>query len=92
MQLLQSLKLEDKQRRKEFAVTMLDTLNSDQGFLKRICFSGMSTFHVFRLLNIHNLRIWSSENLHVTSEFERDSPKLNVWCGIMRDTIIGFHR
>ena len=56
VQLLQALKPEDKTRRKEFAVTMLDRLESDSGFLKRVCFSDESTFHVSGLLNRHNLR------------------------------------
>ena len=87
--LLQTLKPEDKPRRKEFAVTMLDRLDSDPGFLKRVCFSDESTFHVFGLPNRHNLRIWDLENPHDTCELEWDSPKLNMWCGIMHNKIIG---
>ena len=78
VRLLQALKSEDKPRRKEFAVTMLDRLDSDPGLLKRICFSDESTFQVSGLLNRHNLRIWGSENPHDTCKLERDSPKLNV--------------
>ena len=89
VQLLHALKPKDKPQRKEFAVTMLDSLDSDPRFLKRVCFSDESIFHVSRLLNGHNLKIWGSENPHETFEFERDSPKLNVWCGIMHDKIIG---
>ena len=36
VQLLQGLKPEDKPRQKEFAVTMLDRLDSDSGFLKHV--------------------------------------------------------
>ena len=68
---------------------MLHRLNSDPGFLKRICFSGESAFHVSRLIYRHNSKIWGSENPHETYELERDSPKLIVWCGIMHDKIIG---
>ena len=89
MLLLQALKPKDKPRRKKFAVTMLDRLDIDPGFLKRVCFSDESTFHVSGLLNRHNLRILKSENPHDTCELERDSPKLHVWCGIMHDKIIG---
>ena len=89
MQLLQALKPGDKPRRKEFAVTMLDRLDPDPGFLKCVCFSDESTFHVSGLLNRHNLRIWGSENPYDTCVLERDSFKLNVWCGIMHDKIIG---
>ena len=88
MQLLKALKPEDKPRRKEFAVTMLNRLDSDPGFLKRVSFSDESTFHVSELINGHNSGIWGSQNPHETYELERDSPKLNVWCGIMHDNII----
>ena len=71
-----------------FAVTMLDRLDSDPGFLKRVCFSDESTFHVSGLTNRHNSRIWGLQNPHETYELERDSPKLNVWCGIMHDKIL----
>ena len=84
VQLLQALKAEDKPRRKEFAVTMLGRLDSDPGFLKRVCFSDESTFHVSGLINRHNSRIRGSLNLHETYELERDSPKLSVWCGIIQ--------
>ena len=89
VQLLQALKPEDKPLRKEFAVTMLDRLDSDPAFLKRVHLSDESTFHVSGLINRHNSRIWGSQNPHETYELERDSPKLNVWCRIMHDKIIG---
>ena len=44
VQLLQALTPEDKPRRKEFAVTLLHRLDSDPGFLKRVCFRDESTF------------------------------------------------
>ena len=45
VQLLQTLKPEDKLRPKDFAVSMLDRLDSDPVFLKRVCFSNELTFH-----------------------------------------------
>ena len=89
MQLVQALKPEDKLRQKEFAVTMLDRLDSDPQFLKRVCFCDESKFHVSGLLNRHNLKIWGSENPHDTRGLEWDFLKPNVWCGIMHDKIIG---
>ena len=80
---------EDKPRRKELTVTMLHRLDSDPGFLKRVCFSDESTFHVSGLINRHNSRIWGSQNPHESYELKRDSPELIVWCGIMHDKIIG---
>ena len=68
---------------------MPDRLDLDPGFLTGVCFSDESTFHVSGLINRHNSRIWGSQNPHETCELERNSPKLNVWCGIMRNKIIG---
>ena len=68
---------------------MLHRFDSDPGFLKRVCFSDESTFHVSGLMNRHNSRIWGLENPQETHEIERDSLKLNVWCGTMHDKIIG---
>jgi len=51
VQLLQALKPEDKPQRKEFAVLMLDRLDLDTGFLKRVCFTDESMFHISGLLN-----------------------------------------
>ena len=70
-------------------MTMLHRLDSDPGFLKRVCFSDESTFHASVLINRHNSRIWGSQNPHEAYELERDSPKLIVWCGIMHDKNIG---
>ena len=73
----QALKPEDKPPRKEFALTMLDRLNSDPGFsefqIKPVCFSDESTFHISGLLNRHNLKIWGSQNPLDTYELEQDS-------------------
>ena len=55
----------------------------DEAFLKRVCFSDEATFHLSGKLNKHNVRIWGSENPHASRELQRDSPKVNVWCGIM---------
>lgn len=89
VQLLQALLPQDKPRRQQFAVNMLDRLDADEGFLTRVCFSDESTFHVSGLVNRHNVRIWGSENPHVTRELTRDSPKVNVWCGLMHNKVIG---
>ena len=82
MQLLQALK-------PKFAVTLLRRLDLDPGFLKRVYFSDESTFHVSGLINRHNSRIWGSQNSHETYELEQNFPKLNEWCRIMHDKIIG---
>ena len=89
VQMLQALQPNDMTRRKEFAKNMLQRISEDEAFLKRVCFSDEATFHVSGKLNKHNVRIWGSENPHASRELQRDSPKVNVWCGIMCNRIIG---
>ena len=89
MQMLQALQPNDVTRQKEFAVNNLQQISEDEAFLKRVCFSNEATFHVSGKLNKHNVRIWRSENPHASRELQRDSPKVNVWCGIMCNRIIG---
>jgi hypothetical protein len=48
-----------------------------------------ATFHVSGAVNMHNVRIWGSQQPHSVMEHVRDSPKVNVWCGVMCNTIIG---
>ena len=52
-------------------------------------FSDEATFHVSGKVNKHNIRIWGSQNPCEVLERERDSPKINVWCGLMHNQIIG---
>lgn len=89
LQLHQMITPNDRLERKRFAETMLDKVDDDDSFLTRVCFSDEATFHVSGKVNRHNCRIWGSENPRVVIEHQRDSPKRNVWCGIMRDRIIG---
>ena len=48
-----------------------------------------SIFSVSGKVNRHNIRIWGSQNPYEVLEKERDNPKLNVWCGLMHNQIIG---
>ena len=55
--------------------------------LNSVCFSDEATFHVSGKVNKHNIRIWGSQN--PCEVLERDNPKINVWCGLMHNQIIG---
>lgn len=89
IQLLQELKPDDKPKRKEIAVNILEKMEEDGDFLNRICFSDEATFRVSGNLNKHNARIWGSENPHLTREIENDSPKVNVCGGLLCNKVIG---
>ena len=72
--------------RMQFAVDFLTRLDEDNNFLNKVAFSDESTFYVCGKVNTHNVRIWGSTNPHMVI---CDSLKVNVWCCVMVDRIIG---
>ena len=52
-------------------------------------FSEESTFHLRGKVNRHNVRIWGSEHPREALEYQRDIRRVNVWCGLMKDEVIG---
>ena len=89
LQIVQALKPDDRPRRAAFAEKILQRIGDDNGYLNSVCFSDEATFHVSGKVNKHNIRIWGSQNPCEVLERERDSPKINVWCGLMHNQIIG---
>ena len=89
VQITQALEPDDYPRRAAFATDILERIDVDNEYLQRVCFSDESTFHLSGKVNRHNVRIWGSQNPHVVVEHQRDSPKVNVWSGLMHDRVIG---
>ena len=65
VQIVQSLQPDDGPRRASFATEILNRIDEDNDYLKRVCFSDEATFHISCVVNRHNVRIWGSENPHV---------------------------
>ncbi|PSN55781.1 hypothetical protein C0J52_02513 [Blattella germanica] len=40
-------------------------------------------------VNRHNCRIWADDQPNALQEWERDSPKVNVWMGITKSKVYG---
>ncbi|KFM68972.1 hypothetical protein X975_03850, partial [Stegodyphus mimosarum] len=72
-----------------FAIDMLRKIEDDAEFLKRIMFSDEASFHLSGIVKHHNVCIWVSENPHEYREAQRHTLKVNVWCGLMHDRVIG---
>lgn len=89
IQRLHALREADYGRREEFAVTMLGRIQADPDYLSNVFFSDESTFHTSGYVHKHNCRIWGKEKPREFRQVERASPKVNVWCGLMVDMIIG---
>ena len=64
---------------------MLSRIEDDEDFLKKVMFTDEACFHVSGKVNRHNVRIWGSKNPHVVIEHLRNSPKVNVWSGLLHD-------
>jgi hypothetical protein len=88
VQILQDLEPNDRSQR-QFSIEMLDRIYQSPNYLSNVMFSDEVTFHTCGKVNHHNLRIWGSENPDSVREHVRDSKKVNVWCGMIKDRIIG---
>lgn len=90
LQIHQELGEDDYDRRVEFCEVMTNMINNNRNLIKNICFSDECTFFLHGFVNKHNCRYWSDENPHIFREDHSQTPeKLNVWAGILGDTIIG---
>lgn len=89
MKLVQELGQGDFDKRLDFC-ELMDERIRDPNFLKNICFSDESTFHLNGYVNRHNCRYWCQENPHEYREAHTQRPqKRNVWAGILGNEIIG---
>ncbi|GFV44120.1 uncharacterized protein TNCV_3572411 [Trichonephila clavipes] len=73
-QMVQALKPTDKPFRKNFCVKFQEHFDVN-GFENTLVCTDEATFHLGGKLNRHNLRFGGMENVHVTLEHQRDSPK-----------------
>jgi hypothetical protein len=71
VQIVQQLKPDEEPRRQEFAIEMLDHINTSPQFLYidtspqflgNILFSDKATFHLSGFVNRQNARIWGTQN------------------------------
>lgn len=86
----QELSERDYDRRLEFCEVMQDKCNENPEFPRNIVFSDESTFCLNGTVNRQNWRCWSRENPRWMREEHTQYPqKVNVWAGIINNTIIG---
>jgi hypothetical protein len=89
LQVVQAVTADDGIAYNQFAVTTLEKQVKDKEFLRKIMFPDEATFHVSGKVNKQYVHIWGSEQPHATVEHIRDSPKVNAWCGLLHDRLIG---
>ncbi len=69
--------------------SLLHHYQNDPQLLENLWFSDESIFHLSGRVNRHNCRIWGKSNPAEILEYERDSPKLVVWCAMSSTGLIG---
>ena len=72
-------------KRAELLIPAIDDPENDS----LVFFSDEAVFHLSRVVNKHNCRIWAEENPHNTIEVPNYSPKVTVWCAKSSEQIIG---
>jgi len=75
IQMVQKLSYEGDRRRLDFCLQLQDLMSSNDHFLEKVQFSDKATFHVSGAVNLHNVRIWGSENPRAYVEHQCDSPE-----------------
>lgn len=88
IQVLHKLEEEDHAARAAMCHDLLEAVD-EENLMNHVMFSDEATFHVCGVVNRHNCRIWSEEQPNEFTEWQRDSPKVNVWLGLMKDKIYG---
>jgi len=88
IQIHQKLFEEDYDRRVQTAEELIPLLE-DITLENHIFFSDEATFHVSGYVHTQNCRIWSSEKPTIVNEYEDNTEKVNVWCAMSSDCIIG---
>lgn len=89
VKLTQELRESDFGKRMDFC-ELMEIAVRNPNFLRNVCFSDESTFHLTGYVNRHNCRYWCEENPYEHREEHTQHPqKRNVWAGILANEIIG---
>ena len=78
-----------KNHRLNFCNFMLNRLNNERDFFKKILWTDESSFSTSGLPNRQNYRHWSQENPQFTRQVRLQGRKtVNVWCGLLNNRVI----
>lgn len=87
---LHTLRAGDTEKRMEYCLWAQGEYLNSRKFLASVMFSDEATFTTNGVVSSQNARYWASENpnwvINCKSQY---SVKVNVWCGILKDRIIG---
>ncbi|KAJ4430460.1 hypothetical protein ANN_22676 [Periplaneta americana] len=90
MPFVQELHGDVKDMRVQFCEWFLERRTHQPNLEADICWSNEACFHFNGTMNSYNAVYWATENHHIAVEaHNRFDSKLNVWCGIHWDVVIG---
>lgn len=89
IQIQQPLKQVNFDQRFDFANEILERIRMNEIDVKRIHFSDECYFHLDGYVNKQNFRFWGTENPHLSAVKSAHPEKVNVWCSISFNGIIG---
>jgi transposase len=90
LQYKQKLTGDDPDRRLEFCEWLLSKHETNPKILEEICWSDEASFFMDGQMNTQNCRYWSRQNPHwISATRFQGSQKVNVWCGLLNDRVIG---
>lgn len=88
IRIYQKLYEEDYDRRVQTAEEMLPIIKNPS-LLGKVYFSDEATFHVSGYVHKQNCQIWATSKPTEIKEHKDNTPKINVWCAMSADGIIG---
>ena len=86
MRLVQVLTPADNVKRRDFCEEMQLKMEEND-FVERIILCDEATFHISGKVNVHDARIWGTEQPHAQIEHQRESPKVNVFSAMSREKV-----
>lgn len=89
IQLTQALQPADHERRRNYSNWMLEAIENDPEFWKKIIMSDEAHFHLGGFVNNQNSRIWGSENPREVHEKPLHPRRVTVWCAMWAGGVIG---
>ncbi|KAJ9592346.1 hypothetical protein L9F63_001115 [Diploptera punctata] len=88
VQVVQKLEAQDYAAREAMCDDLLLQVEGEN-LMDHMLFSDEAIFHTCGHVNRHNSRIWADEQPHATQEWERNTPKINVWLGLTKNKVYG---
>lgn len=89
IQMTQQLLPADKPRRLAYGKFVKEMVVADDEFRRKIVMSDEANFELCGNVHKHNCRIYGTSNPRKTQEKPNYQKKLNVWCGVAANRIIG---